>query len=121
MDKLKEFWKKTEPARKRLKVLWKWAYKMRTTLLAFPVVIGALVLAIQNLAKLPDQVVIDLVGLGGSVLVLAKGVAVLFPLGLTALCLAMMFCSRRVVYPWLISVFSLLLPLVFLLTNAFPA
>jgi len=121
MDKLKEFWKNTEPARKRLKVLWKWAYKMRTTLLAFPVVIGALVLAIQNLAKLPNQVMLDMTAIGGSEMVIAKGVAVLFPLILTALCLLMMFCSRRVVYPWLISVFSLVLPWVLLIANTFPA
>ena len=39
---------------------------------------------------------------------------------LTAGCLLMMFLSRKTLYPWLISLFSLALPLVFLLVNSFP-
>jgi len=48
-------------------------------------------------------------------------VAVMGPLALTALCLVMVFCSKRVVYPWLISIFSLVIPIVIWITNVFPA
>ena len=38
-----------------------------------------------------------------------------------AACLLLMFLSRRVVYPWLVSIFSLALPLLIYITNVFPA
>ena len=38
-----------------------------------------------------------------------------------ALCLLMMLISRRTIYPWLISLFSLILPFALLITNIFPA
>ena len=41
--------------------------------------------------------------------------------GVTGGCLAMMFLSRKTVYPWMICMFSMLLPLLILLTNIFPA
>ena len=50
-----------------------------------------------------------------------KGIAVMGPLAVTAACLFLMFLSRRVVYPWLISIFSLALPLLIYITNIFPA
>ena len=43
------------------------------------------------------------------------------PLILTCFCLLLMFCSKKILYPWLISVFSLMLPIVLWLTNVFPA
>ena len=46
--------------------------------------------------------------------------AVYGPLGLTAFCLLLMFCSRRTLYPWLISIMSLLLPMLILLLNNYP-
>jgi hypothetical protein len=42
------------------------------------------------------------------------------PLGVTAACLLLMFCSRRTLYPWLISIMSLLLPMLILLLNNYP-
>ena len=50
-----------------------------------------------------------------------KGIAVMGPLAVTAACLLLMFLSRRVVYPWLVSIFSLALPLLIYITNVFPA
>ena len=40
---------------------------------------------------------------------------------LTAVCLLLMFISKKVLYPWLISIFSLVLPILILITNIFPA
>ena len=103
----------------KLKTFWKWAYRLRSVILAIPVAFGAVVLAIMNQAKLPAQVGINLQANGEYAQMVGKGVAVLGPLAVTAVCLLMMFCSRKVLYPWLISLFSLALPLVILLTNAF--
>lgn len=98
-----------------------WAYKLRSVLLAIPVAIGAVVLAIRNMAQLPAQVGINLLASGEFALTISRGVAVMGPLAVTALCLLLMFVSRRVVYPWLISLFSLVLPVLLLVINTFPA
>ena len=96
------------------------AYKLRSVLLSIPVAVAAISLAIRNMAKLPDQVGLNLQASGEYAMVVGKGVAVMGPLAVTAVCLLLMFCSRRVVYPWLISLFSLTLPLLILITNTFP-
>ncbi len=97
-----------------------WAYKLRSILLSIPVAIAAIALAIRNMAKLPEQVGVNLQASGEYAMTISRGVAILGPLALTAVCLLLMFCSRRVVYPWLISLFSLVLPLVLWFTNTFP-
>jgi len=33
----------------------------------------------------------------------------------------LMVCSRRALYPWLISAFTLILPVLILITNVFPS
>lgn len=96
-------------------------YKLRSILLSIPVVIAAVVLAIRNARLLPETVGINLLESGEYQWLVARNVAVLGPLAVTALCLLMMFCSRRVVYPWLISIFSLAIPFLIWITNVFPA
>lgn len=102
-----------------------WIYKLRTVILAIPVVLGAIILALYNAANLPEklqlyfpasankEVVVKMVEMG-------KGTAIFVPLLVTAFCLLMMFCSKKVLYPWLISVFSLVLPLFFIFISVFP-
>lgn len=116
-----------QDTRQKLKNIWDnvryigtWAYKLRSVLLSIPVAIAAISLAIRNMAKLPEQVGLNLQANGEYAVMVGRGVAVMGPLAVTAVCLLLMFCSRRVVYPWLISLFSLVLPLVILFTNTFP-
>ena len=52
---------------------------------------------------------------------ISKEMAVYVPLGVTGGCLGMMFLSRRTLYPWLICLFSMLLPMLILISNIFPA
>ena len=47
--------------------------------------------------------------------------AVMAPLIVTGVCLVMMWLSRRTIYPWIISIFSLVLPWLIWITNVFPA
>ena len=89
--------------------------------MAVPVGIAAVWLAIDNTAKLPEQVGINLLANGQYQYVIDRSVAVLGPLAVTAVCLLFMFCSRRMTYPWLISIFSLVLPILLWVTNVFPA
>lgn len=100
--------------------VWKRLYRIRALLLALPVVVGAAVLAVINMIKLPATVGIDLQASGEYAYTVGKAVVVMGPLAVTAVCLLLMFCSRKVLYPWLISLFSLALPLLVLFTNTFP-
>ena len=99
----------------------KWVYKLRSVLLAIPVGIGAFVLARRNMELLPEVVGINLLANGEYQWTVSRSVAVMGPLAVTAVCLLLMFCSRRVLYPWLISLFTLVLPLLVWVTNVFPA
>lgn len=112
--------KKREETIARLRSVWKWAFRLRSVILAIPVAVGAVVLAIFNQANLPDMVGINMQASGEYAQMVGKGVAVLGPLAVTAVCLLMTFCSRKVLYPWLISLFSLALPLLIYFTNTFP-
>lgn len=114
-------------AQQKIKKIWEnmsyvgtLAYKLRSVLLSIPVAVGAIALAVRNMAKLPAQVGLNLQASGEYAMVVSRGVAVMGPLAITAVCLLLVFCSRKVVYPWLISLFSLTLPLLIWFTNAFP-
>ena len=106
--------------------VWQWIYRLRSVFLAVPVALAALILALRNLIKLPKSVMFSTAALndvGNLVfqnITISKALAVWGPFGITAICIAMMFLSRRVVYPWLISLFSLILPILLLLINTFP-
>ncbi len=96
-------------------------YKMRKIFLAVPVVWAAIYLAFYNQANLPDIVGFDLQTTGDFAIQIGRELAVLIPLAITAVCLLLMFVSRRILTPWLVSMFSLLLPVVILLINTFPS
>lgn len=98
-----------------------WFFRLRKLVMAAPVVYYALKLAAYNMEHLPEQVGINLQSSGDFSMVVARAVAVTGPLGLTIACLLLMFCSRKALYPWAISVFTLALPLLLLLSNVYPA
>ncbi len=98
-----------------------WAYKLRSVLLSIPVVVASITMAIQNMARLPAMVGINLLASGEYQFMVVKMVAVVGPLALTALCLLLMFSSKKILFPWLISVFSLALPWLIWVTNVFPS
>ena len=96
-------------------------YHLRSFFLAIPVGIAAVVLAIRNMTLLPEMVGINVLASGEYQWMIDRNLAVMAPIVLTAVCLLMMFLSRRVIYPWLISIFSLVLPILLIVTNIFPA
>ena len=97
-----------------------WIYRLRSILLAIPVMVAAILLAIRNISRLPAEVGLTLDASGEFTDLISRNLAVLGPLVITAICLLMMFCSKRVLYPWLISIFSLILPILLWVTNTFP-
>ena len=106
---------------KTMKVIWSYIYRMRAVFLTIPVAIGAVYLAILNSTKLPQSVGIGLQSDGSFSMLVPRELAVFAPLAVTALCVLLMLCSKKTAYPWLISMFTLTLPLLIYFTNAFPA
>ena len=91
----------------------------RKVFLAIPVVVGAYLLSQYYLAELPQQVGLILSQEGFYSVMVAKETAVRWWLYLTGGSLVLMFFSRKVFYPWLISILTLFIPYLVLLLNRF--
>ena len=114
----KSFWQKVRD-------LWAWAYRLRSVVLAVPVAAAAVILAIRNFATLPELVMLETAGSEKGQLVfesitMSRNMAVVMPLSITAVCILLMFCSKKVLYPWLVSLFSLAFPIALQFINTFP-
>ena len=96
-------------------------FKLRKLLMAVPVIWGLAYLTYKNLRELPAQVGIGLQNNGEYAAVVSRELALFGPVGLTVLCLLLMFASKKTLQPWVISLFSLALPLLIWVTNVFPA
>ena len=64
---------------------------------------------------------IDLQSTGEFAQTIGRELAVMGPLCLTLACLLLMFCSRKAMYAWAISIFTLTLPLLLLFSNTYPS
>ena len=129
--KLNLFQKKAEGQAKQPLSVWSrikkvigfivtWIYRLRGLILAAPVVFAAMKIADYNMKNLPEEVGINLQASGAFAETISREFAVYGPLALTAACLAMMLCSRKVMYPWAISVFTLIVPILLLVSNLYP-
>ena len=98
-----------------------WLYRLRKPVMAAPVIYYALKLASYNMEHLPEEVGINLQSTGEFAQTITRNMAVMGPFALTVACLLLMFCSRKAMYSWAISIFSLALPLLLLLSNVYPA
>ena len=97
-----------------------WLFRLRKFVMAAPVVYAAIRLAAYNAKNLPEQVGLNLQSTGEFAMTISRYLAVVGPLGLTGACLLLMFCSRKAMYPWAISIFTLSLPLLLLISNVYP-
>lgn len=114
MDIMKKIWNV-------LKQIGSWVFRLRKIILSIPVLYFAVSLALNNLSQLPEEVGITMQASGEYGMVVGRELAVLGPLGITAACLLLMFCSRKTLYPWVISIFTLILPVFILFLNTYPA
>lgn len=96
-------------------------YHLRKILMAAPVAYMALRIAAYNMSHLPEQVGVNLQTTGEFAMQISRYAAVIGPLGITAGCLVMMFFSRKAMYAWAISIFTLALPVLLLVSNMYPA
>ncbi len=104
-----------------VRILFLALYRLRGLFMAIPVIIAALWLAAYNAEHLPLLVGINLQTTGEFARTISRQTAVTFPLFITGGCLVMTLLSRKNLYPWLISIFSLAIPLLLLVTNLYPA
>ena len=95
----------------------KWVYRLRKVIMAAPVVYYALKLARENADRLPKEVGLDLQSTGEFAHTVSRTVAVQGPLLITAVALALMFISKKAVFPWVVSILTLTLPYLIYLTN----
>ena len=104
-----------------IRILCLAVYRLRSVFLAIPVILVALRLAAYNSEHLPLLVGLTLQTTGEFAKTISRQTAVTFPLFLTGGCLVLTFLSKKSLYPWLISIFSLAIPIMLLITNMYPA
>lgn len=128
-QRIREAWNNSASARGKIasfcSATGKWTYKLRAFVLAIPIVAIAVILAVSNMATLPAAVAIGLPNIVNGILVfqevlVSKILAVFIPLLVTAFCLLMMFLSKRISFPFLVSLFSLILPIFFSIAAKLP-
>ncbi len=103
-----------------MRIIGQVIYHLRKVVMAIPVIYYAMKLAAYNATNLPEVVGLNIQSNGIYAENISRTVAVNAPLVLTGGCLALMFLSRKTVYPWVISVFSLIVPIMLLITNIYP-
>lgn len=96
-------------------------YRTRKIIMALPVAYYAFRIAFYNSVNLPTEVGIFLQNNGNFLWMIDRGSAVVVPLAVTFGCLTLMMFSRKAMYAWAISIFSLALPLLILFSNSYPA
>ena len=103
-----------------LSEIGRWLWRLRKIFISVPVVWCSLYLARLNREMLPEMVGIGLQNSGEYMRYVNRSTAVTIPLAVTGACLVLMFLSKKTLYPWMISAFSLALPAIILLINLFP-
>ena len=116
-DGYRRFRKTMEPVDKALATVGKVFYHLRKIFLAVPVVLIAMKVFDYAKEQLPQDVGLLLLEDGTYQYMLSRGDTINVCMALTGACLLLMFMSRKVMYPWIISLFSLVLPLFLVFVN----
>lgn len=101
------------------KNFFKMLYKLRGVFLSLPIAVVAVFMALNSLRILPEQVGFFVQADGQFQYFVSRDLAILVPAAVTLICIVITSLSKKVIYPWLISLFSLVLPLILWFTNAF--
>lgn len=121
----KDIWGKVSSVFKKIEevigVIFRCIFKLRKIFMAIPVVYLAVGIARTNMERLPEAVGLNLQSTGEFAWMVTREYAVYGPLGITAFCLLLMFFSRKTVFPWVISIFTLVLPYLIYFINIYPA
>ena len=121
MNKENEFLQKAGNAYRKVSkvidLICIWVFRLRKVILAAPVIYYALKLAKENAGRLPKEVGLNLLSNGEFAYTVSRTVAVQGPLLITAAALALMFISKKAVFPWVVSILTLVLPYLIYFTN----
>ena len=109
-----------QKAKRVFSVIGKLFFRLRKVFMAVPVVFLAMKLGAYNMEHLPEMVGLNIQSNGAYAEMISRTSAVNGCLAVTYACLALMFLSRKATYPWVISIFSLIIPIFLLLTNLYP-
>ena len=143
-DKWNVFWGKCSPVLRTIgavfaaigraiSTLCSYLFKLRALFMAIPVAVVAVIEAMINMNRLPDTLEYATIGLdfdatqtlfGPFVMhieQMSRETAVIGPLVLTAACLAFTIFSKRTLFPWVISIFTLVVPMLLYLMTQYPA
>lgn len=104
-----------------LKAVWKYVWMFRGLLISIPVLVIAIKEAFRNASTLPEKVGLNIQATGEFGMTVSRSAAVMTPLVLTIACILMATFTKRPLFPWLVSIFSLLLPWVIWIINNYPA
>lgn len=104
-----------------MKKICKYIYMLRGVIISVPVVVAAIIIALKNAARLPETVGIELLATGDYGTTVTRTTAVLLPLVLTGVCVLLTMFSKRTLFPWLVSVFTLVIPFLIWFTNIYPS
>jgi hypothetical protein len=118
-------WEKTKAVFRKIgrvfQIIGKVLFHLRKIFLAVPVVWAAFKVYAYGQANLPEAVGVWLLENGDYQFTLARESALMSCMAVTAACLVLMFCSRRTILPWIVSIFTLVLPFLLIITNMYPS
>lgn len=123
IEKTKDIWSKVRNVCNKIEevitIICRCIFKLRKIFMAIPVVYLALRIAQENMDRLPEAVGLNIQSTGEFAVMVTREYAVYGPLGVTVFCLLLMFFSRKTLFPWIISLFSLVLPYLIYFTNLY--
>ena len=123
IQKTRDVWSKVsrvfDMVEEIITVICRCIFRLRKIMMSVPVVYLAIQIAIKNMERLPEAVGINLQSNGEFAMMVTREYAVYGPLGITAFCLLLMFFSRKTLFPWVISIFTLVLPYLIYFTNIY--
>lgn len=112
--------------------LWRYLFWFRSIVLGAPLAGAAVIIAAQSASRLPETVEYTMLKIdteaanalfGLFVMAqesMSRNLAVMIPLGLTAVCIVLMIFSKRMLYPFMIGLFTLTLPYILYFFTVYP-
>ena len=120
-DKNSHSKKSSKKGWKTFQKVWHYIWMFRGVIISIPVLIYAIVQAFRNASDLPENVGLNLQATGDFGTTWGRPVAVLVPLLITFGCILLTCFSKRPLFPWLVSIFTLVLPVLIWFINIYPA
>lgn len=108
-------------AQRSSKTVWRYIWTFRAVIISLPVLIFAIVQAFRNAILLPETVGLNLQASGEFATLVPRPTAVVVPLLVTMGCVLLTCFTKRPLFPWLISLFSLVIPVMIWVINLYPA